>query len=56
VSSSVLASRLSELREARLVDERYQLTPAGRRLREALQPVAEWASDWHRRRPRAKSR
>jgi DNA-binding HxlR family transcriptional regulator len=56
VSSSVLASRLSELREARLVNERYELTTTGRRLRQALEPVADWATDWHRRRPRAKPR
>jgi DNA-binding HxlR family transcriptional regulator len=53
VSSSVLADRLRELREAGIVTAEpghgYALTPEGARLLEALAPVDDWAKRWARR-------
>jgi DNA-binding HxlR family transcriptional regulator len=50
MSSSVLAARLRELREARLVSVDpggiYHLTPLGERLHGALAPLQDWASAW----------
>jgi DNA-binding HxlR family transcriptional regulator len=46
---SVLNTRLGELREAALVQhegEGYQLTPSGRALLAAMQPLADWAAAW----------
>jgi DNA-binding HxlR family transcriptional regulator len=50
VSPSVLYSRLSELKDAELVDqqsdEQYALTPIGARLRRAIQPLDKWSEEW----------
>lgn len=50
MSSSVLRDRLRELSAAGLVttddDGRYGLTPAGRDLVAALQPLIRWADSW----------
>jgi DNA-binding HxlR family transcriptional regulator len=49
MSSSVLSTRLRELRDARLVDvapKGYQLTDLGESLLRCLQPVSEWATLW----------
>ena len=49
MSSSVLSDRLHELREARIVTAGpggYVLTPAGRGLLDALEPLNEWALSW----------
>lgn len=49
VSSSVLASRLRELAEARVVERAlagYQLTGAGRDLLGRLRPLEQWAARW----------
>ncbi len=49
VSSSVLAARLRELTEARLVGrtgEGYRLTQQGDALTSALRPLNEWAKAW----------
>jgi len=52
-SSSVLAQRLSELREADIVDSRpgggYALTSEGEGLLRALQPIDQWSQRWARR-------
>ena len=52
VSSSVLNVRLSELREAQLIEhtqgEGYALTGWGQELLVAMKPVAIWAARWHR--------
>jgi DNA-binding HxlR family transcriptional regulator len=66
MSSSVLSTRLRELRDAQLVDaapKGYRLTELGDSLLRSLQPVSEWATVWAaelrspgtagRRRPRA---
>jgi len=50
VSPSVLNTRLSELREAQIVDqgdEGYELTRLGKALLKALEPLHGWASRWH---------
>jgi DNA-binding HxlR family transcriptional regulator len=51
VSSSVLNVRLSELREAQLLDHNagagYGLTPWGQELLVAMQPLTKWAARWH---------
>ncbi len=50
-SPSVLATRLAELREARLVDlaeDGYRLSPLGRSLGSALEPLQGWAQRWAR--------
>jgi len=50
MSSSVLYSRLGELRTAGLVDQDergdYRLTDLGRQLGDALTPLQEWAGRW----------
>jgi DNA-binding HxlR family transcriptional regulator len=50
VSSSVLNVRISELREAQLVEhtsgEGYQLSDWGKELLVATQPLAAWARRW----------
>jgi DNA-binding HxlR family transcriptional regulator len=48
---ALLNTRLKELREAGLVDHAeggYHLTPAGRSLIGALQPLWVWAQSWSR--------
>jgi DNA-binding HxlR family transcriptional regulator len=54
ISSSVLNDRLRELREAGIVSVEpsggYQLTPAGKALLRALEPLDAWAKDWARTR------
>ena len=54
MSSSVLSTRLGDLREAGAVDTGtdgagYALTAEGRRLLEALEPLDAWAKRWARR-------
>lgn len=49
VSSSVLAERLAELRDAAIVersDTGYQLTRQGLALLDTLAPLEKWASTW----------
>jgi DNA-binding HxlR family transcriptional regulator len=50
MSSSVLYARLDELVTAGLVaqddDERYELTPLGRDLGAALEPLDTWSRRW----------
>lgn len=49
MSSSVLASRLSELREAQIVasaDRGYVLTDLGHALLDALSPLTSWSAQW----------
>ncbi|MFB9889911.1 winged helix-turn-helix transcriptional regulator [Planobispora takensis] len=50
MSSSVLRQRLLELEDNRLVrrtdDGRYELTPAGGELCEAIRPLDRWARRW----------
>jgi DNA-binding HxlR family transcriptional regulator len=51
MSSSVLSTRLRELREAGLVeaaDRGLRLTASGRSLLEVLAPVSAWADRWAR--------
>jgi DNA-binding HxlR family transcriptional regulator len=51
MSPSVLNSRLSELREAGIVEggeEGYALTREGRRLLKDLAPLQRWAERWAR--------
>jgi DNA-binding HxlR family transcriptional regulator len=52
VSPSVLYSRLTELKDAALVDQdaagRYRLTPIGDRLRTAIEPLDRWSREWVR--------
>ncbi|GIZ53944.1 winged helix-turn-helix transcriptional regulator [Noviherbaspirillum aridicola] len=49
-SPNVLSARLKELRHARVVDLEegggYGLTENGRRLLQAMHPLALWAEDW----------
>jgi DNA-binding HxlR family transcriptional regulator len=56
ISSSVLNDRLRELREAGILatgsGDGYRLTPDGRALLRALEPLDAWARKWARR-PRA---
>jgi DNA-binding HxlR family transcriptional regulator len=52
MSPSVLNRRLSELREAALVehgDDGYRLTRSGRELMRAFKPLNEWSKRWGRR-------
>ena len=52
VSPTVLNTRLSELREAGVLDttaDGYTLTPLGRDLCAALAPLQQWAQRWGRR-------
>jgi DNA-binding HxlR family transcriptional regulator len=49
VSPGVLASRLADLRESRIVThagQGYALTPIGRELLDRLMPLHEWAEEW----------
>lgn len=50
MSSSVLGDRLGELEQARLIsrtdDGRYDLTPLGRDLGRAINPLEAWATRW----------
>jgi DNA-binding HxlR family transcriptional regulator len=50
MSSSVLYARLAELRTAGLVfqdvDDAYALTPIGRQLGHAIDPLHRWAERW----------
>jgi DNA-binding HxlR family transcriptional regulator len=50
MSSSVLRQRLTELLEARLVEQRpdtaYALTELGRGAYRALRPLIRWSDDW----------
>ena len=49
VAPSVLNTRISELREAALVElgsSGYTLTTLGRSLLVALEPLASWAEEW----------
>ena len=51
LSPTVLNQRLAELREAMLVEASeagYQLTPVGRELLDAFQPLTRWALRWRR--------
>ena len=52
MSTSVLYQRLSELSDAGLVEQdasgEYQLTRYGAGLAESLEPMSEWARNWHR--------
>jgi DNA-binding HxlR family transcriptional regulator len=53
ISSSVLSTRLRELREAEIItaDEagRYLLTPEGEDLGKALRPLLAWSAAWSER-------
>lgn len=50
MSSSVLGQRLSELSEARLIeqlaDASYTLAPLGRGAYQALRPLVRWSAKW----------
>ena len=50
VSASVLRDRLAELREAKLVEHipgaGYRLTPLGRGLLDAFDPLLRWSEEW----------
>ena len=53
LSPTVLNQRLAELREAALVDAGeagYALTPLGRELIVAFEPLTAWALRWHSQR------
>ncbi|HYW56552.1 MAG TPA: helix-turn-helix domain-containing protein [Polaromonas sp.] len=54
VSSSVLNVRLTELRDANLVEhasgEGYSLAPSGRELLAAMEPLVLWAGRWQKAR------
>jgi DNA-binding HxlR family transcriptional regulator len=52
---ALLNTRLKELREAGLVehDSGYRLTPDGRALLQAMQPLSAWAEAWGGTRRRA---
>lgn len=57
VSSSVLATRLGELREAEvveLVDDGYRLSASGNKLLSLMLPLQAWANGWARRNASAK--
>lgn len=48
-NSSLLNTRLAELRELGLVEhsgDGYDLTPEGLKLKAALMPLNDWASQW----------
>ncbi len=50
ISSSVLSDRVRELRAAGVVaGDAYALTPEGRELLAALEPLDDWAKRWARR-------
>lgn len=50
LSSSVMYERLADLRDAGLIakdgDGKYQLTPLGRQLGDALEPLDGWSRRW----------
>jgi DNA-binding transcriptional ArsR family regulator len=46
ISSSVLAQRLAELREAGIAADGNELTPAGQELLVAYEPLGAWAKRW----------
>lgn len=50
MSPSVLYQRLGDLSDAGLIeqgaDQRYQLTPIGRALGAALEPLDQWSRKW----------
>ena len=50
MSSSVLRQRLTELAEARIVEQRpdtaYALSPLGHDAYRALRPLVRWSDDW----------
>jgi DNA-binding HxlR family transcriptional regulator len=52
MSSSVLYERLRELVEAGLLDQEpsleYALTPIGRELGQAIDPLSKWSERWAR--------
>ncbi|HEX8742613.1 MAG TPA: helix-turn-helix domain-containing protein [Thermoleophilaceae bacterium] len=50
ISSSVLAQRLAELREAGIAAEGNELTVDGEALLEAYRPLGDWARRWAARR------
>lgn len=53
ISPTVLNQRLAELRDAALVqpgDDGYALTPIGRELLPAFEPLTRWALRWRRSR------
>ncbi len=59
MSPSVLNQRLSELREAGIVelaDDGYRLTPHGAELLAALAPINEWSKRWAKREARVRRR
>lgn len=49
ISSSVLAQRLAELREAGIAGEANVLTAEGESLLEAYKPLGAWAERWAQR-------
>jgi DNA-binding HxlR family transcriptional regulator len=54
LSPTVLNQRLTELKEAALAEstaEGYQLTPLGRELLLAFEPLTRWALKWQRLQP-----
>jgi len=54
MSSSVLSARLATLTEAAVVDlddDGYRLTPLGKDLITALNPLQSWAADWEKALP-----
>ncbi|MFE6775404.1 winged helix-turn-helix transcriptional regulator [Streptomyces sp. NPDC057702] len=56
LSSSVLYQRLRELTSSGIIapsPDGYELTPLGTALRDALNPLDEWAATWARERERA---
>ena len=52
MSSSVLRQRLTELLDARLLeqlpDSRYTLSPVGQQAYQALRPLIQWSDEWAR--------
>jgi DNA-binding HxlR family transcriptional regulator len=60
LSASVLNQRLAELREALLVEhdagQGYRLSPHGRALLIAFQPLLDWAKPWARAVAKARQR
>jgi DNA-binding HxlR family transcriptional regulator len=51
LAPATLNTRLRELRETQIVElaEGYQLTPLGRELEAALEPLVHWSTRWARR-------
>jgi DNA-binding HxlR family transcriptional regulator len=54
ISSSVLAQRLAELREAGIAGQGNVLTTEGESLLEAYEPLGAWAKRWARRAERVR--